>query len=125
MKKSSKTKDNAHSNVAKGEVYWFDPIKETKVDISPLVVILSGEIHNKNSSFVIFSIAGTKSLETVRKFFEVAGEVEGKKIKAMVSAIHMFNKEVFLQKAKYLGELRKEVIKEINEKIKLILELDN
>ena len=119
----SKIKDN--SNVSKGEVYWFDPLKETKVGVSPLVVILSGEMHNKFSSYVIFCLAGTKSTETVREFFEVACEVEGKKIKVMISAIHMFNKEIFLKEAKYLGELRQERIKEINEKIKLILELDN
>jgi mRNA-degrading endonuclease toxin of MazEF toxin-antitoxin module len=54
----------------------------------------------------------------------VACEVAGKKLRVNVSAIHMFDKEIFLKEAKYLGELRQERVKEINEKIKLILELD-
>ena len=81
---------------------------------SPLVVVLSGEIHNKFSSFVIFNLAGTKSTDIVREFFEVTGEIEGKKIKIMVSSIHVLNKEIFLKEAKYLGKLDKETIKVIN-----------
>jgi hypothetical protein len=70
-------------------------------------------------------VAGSRNTETVRSFFELACEVEDKKIRVIVSAIHMFNKEVFFKEAKYLGKLRKDEIKEINEKVKLILELDN
>jgi|SRR6185503_11798652 len=121
MKKVNKNKEN----VSKGEVYWFDPLKETKVDVSPLVVVLSGEIHNKFSSFVIFNLAGTKNTETAREFFEVISEVEGKKIKIMVSSIHVINKEIFLEEAKYLGKIDKDTIKKISEKAKIILELDN
>jgi hypothetical protein len=121
MKKLSKNKDS----LSKGEVYWFDPLNETKIDISPLAVVLSGEIHNKFSSFVIFSLAGTKNTEIVREFFEVVSEVESKKIKIMVSSIHIFNKAIFLKEAKYLGKLGKEAVKAINEKVKIILELDN
>ena len=121
MKKVNKNKEN----VSKGEVYWFDPLKETKVDVSPLVVVLSGEIHNKFSSFVIFNLAGTKNTETAREFFEVISEVEGKKIKIMVSSIHVINKEIFLEEAKYLGKIDKDTIKKISEKVKIILELEN
>jgi len=43
----------------------------------------------------------------------------------MVSAIHTFNKEVFLREAKYLGKANESILKLINEKVKLLLELDN
>jgi len=55
----------------------------------------------------------------------VACETGGKKIKIMVSAIHTFNKEVFLREAKYLGKANESTLKLINEKVKLLLELDN
>ncbi|RHZ36141.1 type II toxin-antitoxin system PemK/MazF family toxin [endosymbiont GvMRE of Glomus versiforme] len=122
MKKSNK--DNVRSTVSKGEVYWFDPLKKTEENVSPLVVILSGKVHNKFSSNVIFNTASSQNVETVRKFFEVACEIANKKIKVSASVIHMLRKKTFLEKAIYLGELRPEKVKEINEKIKLILDLD-
>ncbi|CAG8499686.1 5981_t:CDS:10 [Ambispora gerdemannii] len=70
-------------------------VKKTKVGVSPLVVVLSGEIHNKFSSYVVFNVAGSRNTE----------------------------KEVFLKEAKYLGKLNNDEIKEINEKVKTIVAL--
>lgn len=118
MKKNSRV-------IVKGEVFWFDPLQETKTGISPLAVVVSGELHNQYADHLIIALASSQSLQEVRKFFEVVGEVEGKKVKVIISVLHTIGKNFFLERAKYLGKLNKETLKTVNEQIKLILELDN
>ncbi|RHZ35636.1 type II toxin-antitoxin system PemK/MazF family toxin [endosymbiont GvMRE of Glomus versiforme] len=121
MKKKSKN----DQTVVKGDVFWFDPLKETKIDGSPLALILSGKLHNEHADHFIITLVSSKSIADVRDFFEVLSEVEDKKIKIITYIIHAVGKESFLKQAKYLGRLNKEALKKINEKVKLILELDN
>ena len=109
----------------KGKVFWFDPSEETKVDSSPLAVILSGRLHNKSADHLIITVASSKSIKDVRDFFEVACEVENKKIKVISFSIHAVGKDWFFSRAKYLGKLNKETLEKINNQLKLILELNS
>jgi mRNA-degrading endonuclease toxin of MazEF toxin-antitoxin module len=123
MKKISKS-NQRREVLDKGELFWFDPLKETQVNHSPLAVVLSGKLHNQYAEHLIIVVASSKSVTEVRKFFEIACEVEGKTIKIITFVIHSINKDFFLKSAKYAGKLSEETIKAVNEKIKLILELD-
>ena len=111
-------------NQSQRRIVNFDPLKEVKVNYSPLALILSGRLQNQYGDHLIIVALSSKSVSEVRDFFEVVFEAEDIKLKATLYAIHAIGKEFFLEKAKYLGKIDKKTMKKIDEKIKLILELD-
>src|ERR1044072_5719925 len=111
------------SSVNKGEIYCFDPAGKTVLGKSPLVLILSGEVHNKRADYFIIALV-SKHIEPIRHFFEVVCEIENKKYKLMASVIHITNRKYFLENAQYLGKIDETAMKKVNEEIKLILKLD-
>lgn len=127
MKKKIQAEKNSYkiveNEVVKGGVFWFDPGGKTKVNISPLAIILSGKLQNELGDHLVIITASSKSIKDVRDFFEVVSKVGNKKIKAIVFSLHAIGKKFFLDNAKYLGKLEEKIIKKINGKIKLLLEL--
>src|SRR5689334_4113187 len=99
-------------------------MKEVKVNHSPLALVLSGRLQNQYGDHLVIVALSSKAISEVRNFFEVVFEAENIKLKATLYAIHAIGKEFFLEKAKYLGKIDKKIMKKIDEKIKLILELD-
>jgi len=80
-KSSTKGKPPSHMpaehqfTLERGWLYWFDPVKKTEIDASPLIVILSNTIHNKLSDHIVIALASGKNVGTASNSFEVYCEV--------------------------------------------------
>lgn len=122
---SNQTFSKHEYNLEKGWVYWFEPVKEVKIDNSPLVVILSNDLHNELADHIIVALVSGKNMESISPTFEVYCEVEKRQLKVLISEIHTISKEVFFGKAIYLGKMKKEQLEAVNQKIELILQLNS
>jgi len=107
-------------------VGWFDPLGKTKVDESNLILVISNELHNRYSDYIIVALVVLREDdEEVRKPREVHCECEGKKLKVLISQIHTISKLAMFKHRLFLGNLDEKTMKKVTEKIKLILNLDN
>lgn len=118
-----RTSESDRYLVGNGWVFWFDLLKETKIGVSPLIVVLSNSFHNNFADHLVVSVVISKNIEKVRPYLEVFCVLENIPLKVLVSCIHTINKSVFFQKAKFLGRLENKTMREIGEKIKLILDI--
>jgi mRNA-degrading endonuclease toxin of MazEF toxin-antitoxin module len=120
-------KKNIHTYVPSwGGVGWFDPLGKTKVDESNLILVISNELHNRYSDYIIVVLVVLREDdEEVRKPLEVHCECEGKKLKVLVSQIHTISKLTMFKHRLYLGNLDEKAMKKVTERMKLILNLDN
>ncbi|CAG8437340.1 6940_t:CDS:2 [Ambispora leptoticha] len=110
----------------KGGLSWFDPLGNTKANESNLVLILSNELHNKYSDYIVVAIVVLrKEDDEIRKPLEIPCEYEDKKLKVLVSQIHTVSKAILFKHRLFLGNLDEKTMKKVAEKIKLILNLDN
>jgi mRNA-degrading endonuclease toxin of MazEF toxin-antitoxin module len=66
-----------------------------------------------------------RNVTSICDTFEVYCEIENRKLKVLVSEIHTISKEKFFGRAIYLGKMKKEQGEEVNEKLRLILKLNN
>jgi hypothetical protein len=108
----------------KGEVYWFDPLKENKSPNSPLAIILSNRIHNQFADHLIIGLVSKSIEEKIRESIEVKCQAGEKELKILLTWIYTVNKKFFCEKAIFLGKADKKAIETLNSKLKLILELD-
>ena len=109
-----------------GGIGWFDPSGKTKVDESSLILVISNELHNRYSDYIVVVLVVLRDEdEEVRKPLEVHCECEGKKLKVLVSQIRTISKLAMFKHRLFLGNLDEKTMKKVTERIKLILNLDN
>ena len=107
----------------KGEIYWFDPLKENRPPNSPLAVVLSNRIHNQFADHLIIGLV-SKSTEKIKKNIEIKCQAGEKELKVLLTWIYTVNKKFFCEKAIFLGKANKSAVEDLNSKLKLILRLD-
>ena len=109
--------------IEKGEIYWFDPLKQNEPPKLPLAIVLSNRIHNKFADHLIIGLV-SKNVEKVKTSIEIKCQAGEKELKILLTWIYTVNKKFFCEKAIFLGKADKKAIEDLNSKLKLILKLD-
>jgi mRNA-degrading endonuclease toxin of MazEF toxin-antitoxin module len=107
----------------KGEIYWFDPLKENQPPNSPLAIILSNRLHNQFADHLIIGLV-SKNIEKIKTNIEIGCQAGEKELKILLTWIYTVNKKFFGEKAIFLGKANKSAVEDLNSKLKLILKLD-
>lgn len=109
--------------IKKGEIYWFDPLKQNEPPNSPLAIVLSNRIHNQFADHLIIGLV-SKNVEKTKTSIEVKCQAGEKELKVLLTWIYTVNKKFFCEKAIFLGQIDKKAMEALNSKLKLILKLD-